>query len=321
LKTFVDQNHIPDTVQFVDEIFAKYGPKTQPPAPAAAQPAPAQSATVPSAAPFEQPTAYNPAAQAFVPQAPAPAQDPWGNAQNSRKRTFHEGFQQDNQQGDTQRGGRSFKAPRTRRGGVGRGDRMNGRGRDVAPLPNQFQQGMPGFPPMPPGFPGFDQNDPMAALMALQSMGFPQMPGLPPMPVPGQPGADQAKSNEPCPFYETNGICYMGAACPYKHGQGPVTVPSGNDGELNLFLLRCLRANIEQSTILRMLPSSMYKARMARGVQTEDVAEDEVAVIVGVSRQEAEVDVQILRMLDPATTKRTPRLLSKTYLKINTKSK
>jgi hypothetical protein len=114
---------------------------------------------------------------------------------------------------------------------------------------------MPGFPPMPPGFPGFDQNDPMAAMMALQSMGFPQMPGLPPMPVPGQPGADQAKSNEPCPFYETNGICYMGAACPYKHGQGPVTVPSGNDGELNLFLLWRLLLIIEQSTILPTLPS------------------------------------------------------------------
>lgn len=233
-----------DTVQFVDEIFAKYGPKTQPPAPApaATQPAPAQPAT--PAAPFQQSTAYNPTAQAFVPQAaPAPAQDAWGNAQNSRKRTFHEGFQQDNQLGDSQRGGRSFKAPRTRRGGVGRGDRMNGRGRDVAPLPNQFQQGMPGFPPMPPGFPGFDQNDPMAAMLALQGMGFPQMPGLPPMPVPGQPGADQAKSNEPCPFYETNGICYMGAACPYKHGQGPVTVPSGNDGELKWSLLGCFHAN------------------------------------------------------------------------------
>lgn len=235
-----------DTVQFVDEIFAKYGPKTQPPAPApaATQPAPAQPAT--PATPFQQSTAYNPTAQAFVPQAapaPAPAQDAWGNAQNSRKRTFHEGFQQDNQLGDSQRGGRSFKAPRTRRGGVGRGDRMNGRGRDVAPLPNQFQQGMPGFPPMPPGFPGFDQNDPMAAMLALQGMGFPQMPGLPPMPVPGQPGADQAKSNEPCPFYETNGICYMGAACPYKHGQGPVTVPSGNDGELKWSLLGCFHAN------------------------------------------------------------------------------
>lgn len=311
-----------DTVQFVDEIFAKYGPKTQPPAPAAAaQPAPVQPVTAPSSAPFAQPTAYNPAAQAFVPQAAAPAQDAWGNAQNSRKRTFHEGFQQDNQQGDSQRGGRSFKAPRTRRGGVGRGDRMNGRARDVAPLPNQFQQGMPGFPPMPPGFPGFDQNDPMAAMMALQSMGFPQMPGLPPMPVPGQPGADQAKSDEPCPFYETNGICYMGAACPYKHGQGPVTVPSGKDGELILPLLKCLDTNSNQSMILRMPTFSIYKAKIAREGQTEAVAEDEVAVIVVVSPQEAEVDVQSLRTSDLATTKRTPRLLLKTSPKINTKNK
>jgi hypothetical protein len=66
----------------------------------------------------------------------------------------------------------------------------------------------------------------------------------------------------------------------------------------------------------------MYKgARMARGVQTEDVAEDEVAVIVVVSHQEAEVDVQIFHTSDLVTTKRIPRLLSKTSQKINTKSK
>lgn len=76
---------------------------------------------------------------------------------------------------------------------------------------------------MPSGFPGFDQNDPMAAMMALQGMGFPQMPGMPPMPmppaVPGQqPQPDQmGKSSERCPFYETQGICYLGATCPYQH--------------------------------------------------------------------------------------------------------
>lgn len=76
---------------------------------------------------------------------------------------------------------------------------------------------------MPSAFPGFDQNDPMAAMMALQGMGFPQMPGMPPMPmppaVPGQqPQPDQMeKSSERCPFYETQGICYLGATCPYQH--------------------------------------------------------------------------------------------------------
>lgn len=219
LEDFLKEN----TVQFVDEIFAKYAPKTQ--APTSAVPQQAQAQHPPStAAPSDQSAALNPQAQNFVLQ--APSQNAWGNNQNSRKRTFHEGFQQDNLQGDLQRGGRSLKTPRTRRGG-GRGDRMNGRGRDVGP--NQFMQNVPGFPAMPPGFPGFDQNDPMAAMMAIQGMGFPQMPGLPPMPVPGQQAGDQTKSNEPCPFYETNGICYMGAACPYKHGQESVVVPGGDE--------------------------------------------------------------------------------------------
>ncbi|OKL58052.1 hypothetical protein UA08_06685 [Talaromyces atroroseus] len=221
LEDFLKEN----TVRFVDEIFAKYAPKTQPSAPSVPQQAQTQPPPiVHSATPFQQPGTLNPQAPSFVQQ--TSPQNAWGNSQNSRKRTFNEGFQQDNPQGDAQRGGRSFKTPRTRRGG-GRGDRMNGRGRDMAP--NQFPQNMPGFPAMPQAFPGFDQNDPMAAMMALQSMGFPPMPGIPPMPVPGQQGDDQAKSNEPCPFYESNGICYMGAACPYKHGQGPVVVPSGSD--------------------------------------------------------------------------------------------
>lgn len=60
-------------------------------------------------------------------------------------------------------------------------------------------------------------------MMAMQGMGFPQMPGMPPMPmppaVPGQqPQPDQmGKSSERCPFYETQGICYLGATCPYQH--------------------------------------------------------------------------------------------------------
>lgn len=98
---------------------------------------------------------------------------------------------------------------------------------------------------MPQGFPGFDQNDPMAAMLALQSMGFPQMPGLA-LPIPGvagqpQAGDQAAKSDQPCPFYETNGICYMGAACPYKHGQDPVVVPPKDDGKWRCFCrVRCV---------------------------------------------------------------------------------
>jgi hypothetical protein len=98
---------------------------------------------------------------------------------------------------------------------------------------------------MPPAFPGFDQNDPMAAMMALQSMGFPQMPGMPPMPMPpggGAPGQQGeqigAKSTEKCPFYETQGICYLGAACPYQHDIVPGSSrPDGKDAALGVLTL------------------------------------------------------------------------------------
>ena len=63
------------------------------------------------------------------------------------------------------------------------------------------------------------------------------MPGLPQMALAagqGQPG-QPVKSDQPCPFYETNGICYMGAACPYKHGQDPVVVK----GDGTVFAYEC----------------------------------------------------------------------------------
>lgn len=112
-----------------------------------------------------------------------------------------------------------MKTPRRGRGG-GRGDWM-GRGGHMQGPGQQFQQGqVPGFPMMP-GFTPFDPNDPMAAMMAMQGMGFGQMPGMPPMPgmpgAPGQPSAEEMAS-QPCPLYENQGICYLGAGCPYKHG-------------------------------------------------------------------------------------------------------
>lgn len=102
----------------------------------------------------------------------------------------------------------------------------------------QFPPQQPGGFPMMPGFPPFDPNDPMAAMMAMQSMGFPQMPGMP-MPgmpgPPGQPGADQIpQSSQRCPFYDTQGICYLGNTCPYQHGEGGV---SKDDGKRNSLIL------------------------------------------------------------------------------------
>ena len=114
---------------------------------------------------------------------------------------------------------RLFKTPRRGRGG-GRGDYMGRDGRFLQGA-QQFPQPQPGGFPMMPGFTPFDQNDPMAAMMAMQQMGFPQMAGMPPIPgmpgAPGQPGMGDM-SNQRCPFYETQGICYLGAACPYQHG-------------------------------------------------------------------------------------------------------
>lgn len=143
----------------------------------------------------------------------------------NRKRTYHEGFQTEQEREDVPHN-RTFKTPRRGRGG-GRGDWMGRDGRAPQGAPGQFPPAGAGFPVMPPSFPGFDQNDPMAAMMALQSMGFPQMPGMPPMPMAAQGAAGQsqeqmmAKSSERCPFYETQGICYLGAACPYQHDTGP----------------------------------------------------------------------------------------------------
>ena len=151
--------------------------------------------------------------------APAGPKGDFGN----RKRSYHEGFQGDQERDDGATQNRAFKTPRRGRGG-GRGDWMGAGGHH--PQINQQFPGQPGGFPMMPGFPQFDQNDPMAAMMAMQGMGqgmgFPQMPGMPPMPgmpgVPGQPGTEQM-ANQRCPFYDTQGICYLGATCPYKHGE------------------------------------------------------------------------------------------------------
>ncbi|KAL4961933.1 CCCH zinc finger and RRM domain protein [Aspergillus stella-maris] len=199
------------TSEFVEELFATFAAKQPPSAPA--QPQATQGA------PFAQQPA-----QAIPPT--GPMNGPYGaqphgdNSNVSRKRTYDDGFSEEQgQEGAPHH--RQIKNPRRGRGG--RGDWM-GRGGHQGSGHGQFSNpSAPGFPVMPPGFPGFDQNDPMAAMMAMQSMGFPQMPGMPPMPMPpgGQQPDQMAKSSEKCPFYETQGICYLGAACPYSHDTVP----------------------------------------------------------------------------------------------------
>ncbi|PYH94212.1 hypothetical protein BO71DRAFT_399080 [Aspergillus ellipticus CBS 707.79] len=214
------------TNEFVDELFDTFTSKPQaPPAPAYAQ---GQSTDGPAAGPPAQQPSHPFPSQAGPPKGPYGAPmggmpQAQGDSPNfNRKRNYQEGFQADQEREDVPHN-RAFKTARRGRGG-GRGDWMGREGRAGPGGPGQFHPAQGGFPVMPPAFPGFDQNDPMAAMMALQSMGFPQMPGMPPMPMPPQgagPGAqpDQMvpKSSERCPFYETQGICYLGATCPYQH--------------------------------------------------------------------------------------------------------
>ncbi|KAL2861093.1 CCCH zinc finger and RRM domain protein [Aspergillus lucknowensis] len=207
------------TTEFVDTLFATFAPK-QLPSSASNTPGQVQLPQGPGSAP-----------QTGAPTKPltGPFHGPYASqahVENSfnagRKRTYNDGFG-----GEPERDGvgnhRTFKNPRRGRGG--RGDWMGRDGHAASGAPAQFPHPSPGgFPVMPPAFPGFDQNDPMAAMMALQNMGFPQMSGIPPMPMPpagtvaGQQGEQIGpKSTEKCPFYETQGICYLGAACPYQH--------------------------------------------------------------------------------------------------------
>ncbi|KAI9926452.1 hypothetical protein ASPWEDRAFT_141841 [Aspergillus wentii DTO 134E9] len=219
------------TAQFVDELFSTFTPQKEAP-PSAPQPQTqpqlAHDISHPVSAP-QQPLPFNPLSG--PPKnyygSPMGGPHPQGGldgANFNRKRSYHEGFQADQELQDAPHN-RTFKTPRRGRGG-GRGDWMGRDGRTPSAPLGQYPPPSGGFP-MPSAFPPFDQNDPMAAMMALQSMGFPQMPGMPmPMPPTGAPGQQQpdqmaAKSTERCPFYETQGICYLGATCPYQHDMVP----------------------------------------------------------------------------------------------------
>ncbi|GES57244.1 CCCH zinc finger and RRM domain protein [Aspergillus terreus] len=211
------------TVKFVDELFATFALKqSSHPVPSIEQSQPPAN-EIPVAGSFPQQQPFNPPSGPKGPYGSQMGGYPQSQGDTStfnRKRSYHEGFQADQEQ-DGVPHNRVFKTPRRGRGG-GRGDWM---GRDGRGAPEQFPPAAGGFPVMPPNFPPFDQNDPMAAMMALQGMGFPQMPGMPPMPLPpggaGQPQDQMPKSSERCPFYETQGICYLGAACPYQHDLAP----------------------------------------------------------------------------------------------------
>ncbi|KAJ5899257.1 hypothetical protein N7495_004001 [Penicillium taxi] len=244
LEDFLREN----TVPFVNELFTTFGTK--------------QGVSSAPPAPFQQPPQNFP-----QPTSPQQPQQPFNtltsplDESNSRKRSYNEGFQgePDFQNGAPQN--RNFKSPRRGRGG-GRGDWMGRGGHSQSG--QQFSQGQPGTFSFQPGFP---PNDPMAAMMAMQGMGFPQMPGMPPMPVmPGAPGQPVMEpTGQPCPFYETQGICYLGTACPYQHGEAG----SKNDGGINNFVIKnsVLTASIEYDPKTAALSTDSWRGgdRFGRG--------------------------------------------------------
>lgn len=217
---------VSDTQPFVNDLFTQFGPKQAPPAP--------------KSQPQQQTSATNtPASQPPVNAPSGPRADITPGS--GRKRTFNDGFQGEQEQENGAFQNRAMKTPRRGGRGGGRGDFTGGHGHQMNQMypgqqygqqqyPQQQQQGFP----MMSGFPQFDPNDPMAAMMSMQGMqgmGFSQMPGMP-MPGmpggPGQPGAeDIPKSNQRCPFYDTQGICYLGNTCPYQHGE---TGANNSDG-------------------------------------------------------------------------------------------
>ncbi|KAJ5434878.1 hypothetical protein N7491_005473 [Penicillium cf. griseofulvum] len=213
------------TQPFVTELFTTFGPK---------QPAPPTPAPAPQPQRQPQPAAHITSSQPpeNAPSGPRAAVAP-GSA--NRKRTFNDGFQGEPEYDDGGFQNRAMKTARRGARGGGRGDFMGGHQMQPSQQYPPHQQGQP-FPPqqpggfpMMPGYPPFDPNDPMAAMMAMQSMqgmGF-QMPGMPMPGMPGppsQPGVDQIpQSNQRCPFYDTQGICYLGNTCPYQHGEGGVS--------------------------------------------------------------------------------------------------
>ncbi|KAK2789999.1 hypothetical protein FQN52_005809 [Onygenales sp. PD_12] len=264
LEDFLKEN----TTGFVDEIFAKYGPKPQPPVQAPEPPPQRQQQqqlpAIPVAPqamsggfpqqPQQQPvsppkmTPFGHGQTPMMGAGPPPARPGFdmGGANYSRKRAFNEGPQaSEGPDSHYNHGDRPFKSLRGHRGSRGgRLDRMVGRDGRMPPgapahahpnQPDAFQR----MPPVPPaGFPPFNPNDPVATMMALQAMGFPQMPGMPPLPqVPtgagpngqNQPGSPPARIPQRCRDYDTQGFCVLGSTCPYQHGTDHLVAPARDD--------------------------------------------------------------------------------------------
>ena len=97
---------------------------------------------------------------------------------------------------------------------------------------------LPGMPGQPPNMP-FNPSEMMAAMSAMQAMGMPLPPiptaGSPPVPHGGRGGGalrgGKNRINARCRDYDTKGVCYRGAACPFTHGDGSVVAPPPSQGK------------------------------------------------------------------------------------------
>lgn len=73
----------------------------------------------------------------------------------------------------------------------------------------------------------------MEAFLQMGSMGMPY-PGMPNFPQQGFGGGkNQSRKKGRCRDFDTKGFCSRGSTCPYDHGNEPIFMPSGNDGEFN----------------------------------------------------------------------------------------
>lgn len=223
------------------------------PAPAKRQPAPPQTAPIPSIVgnsnseyephpsrptntpPFGAPTgpAASRASNAshFTPHSPSTQHDA---VHSSRKRKLFE--RETSQPRDGQDayyipagdGNRPLK--QTARWGSG-----NARGGVV-----ELQSGLAGFasmpvypnlanlPPPPPGAPPFDPNNPLAIFAMMIAFGA-NLPGMPALPFPTlqSNGPDSQGPKARCEEYHTRGFCALGSLCPHEHGDA-IAVPLGD---------------------------------------------------------------------------------------------
>ena len=214
-----------DTLQFVEELFLKYGKKPR------AEPFTPVIPTAPIS-----PT-YSPSDGVLPIQAYEPLREPDQQSNlshQSRKRPFIElnGFGPGQLYNGSARPTKTAKARRGGREEHYMSKKTHGPA-NVKPL--AFQQpfnNMPRPPTPPPGFPGIDPTDPMSSFLAMQAM-FPAMATMPSSSLAGHRGSfgqlPPTRIKERCRDYDTQGFCVLGSSCPYDHGNDHIVAVGESD--------------------------------------------------------------------------------------------